>query len=778
MNSSYVSLPMQQDDRYALTILTEAAMQTDTQANYNPSSNNFNTMSNATGNVFLSSNLAKNNCVSTVQDTVYHSRAPPISTSISSSEISNRPTNTSQYRFPPSISNLLGDHTRPHQNMQTLAFNSTERTSQDTFMNHPFQSIYSNSLGILNAEKYDDGRGSIGSHNPNMMNMKGQMQNQIPFGVVEKHGDSSDTKPQSEENEHGQGKKRRKRVRNESPNLDDDDDDEARKKARGRPRVDTKDETAADRRRTQIRMAQRAYRHRKETIISSLERQVQELKGTNEEMNNIFINLYDFAISRGLLQREPEFGQQLQSTTQRFLALAKQSAGDENPRHRDDSPDNTTHESHGEAKHSLTSQNTQHPPPLILLSDEPTTTETINPWGGYTVTKDNSSEEEETQIEFNQNDTEEPRQYEIISRATEDNASFPYDWTSIQQYRVEIHSPTSNYFFQSFYPHAEVPLPTTHSYFELSFARRVHRATMEQGYKLLTMPNPPQQQFEKAFGYCLKYETKEECIARFQRVLNTSSKDSLQNWRYPLVHPGGSGTYYPNQDSDTDNELMPKFRTGFSMGPFPTAFTPLLENISSDMKCTLPGFEGEFFDPNDVEGYLRGHGFDLHPGADYITGQIELEVSSDAHSPGTASTDSIFPPTPRSLVGKALDETNKNAYNLDYINGNLNKEAQASGISQFLTFPSWNASIPRGANPLDLSGPIFDGTAGPNSETSSPKVSTNSKRYTEKRTVTIKVETLIRELIGVACCLGRAPGYRRADMDAAIINAARETGFE
>ncbi|TGO82187.1 hypothetical protein BPOR_0896g00040 [Botrytis porri] len=767
MNSSYAGgLPMQQDDRYALTILT--------QASNNSSSINLNTMSNATGAAFPGSNLAKNNSVSTAQGTVYQTRATPISTSMSSSTISNRPTNTPRYRIPPSISNLVGNHTRPHQEMQALVFNSTEQSSQGTFMNHQFQSTYSNNLGILNAESYDDGRGPIGSHNPNMMSMKRQIENQIPFGMVEKHGD---TKPQSEEREHEQGKKRRKRVRNESPNLDDDDD-EARKKARGRPRVDTKDETAADRRRTQIRMAQRAYRHRKETTISSLEKQVQELKGTNEEMNNIFINLYDFAISRGLLQREPEFGQQLQSSMQRFLALAKQNAGDENQRYEDDSPDNTTHESFDGAKHSFTRQSAQRPPPPVLLSDEPTTAETINTWGGYTVSKDTSSEEEVRQMEYNQNDTEEPRQYEIISRATEENASFPFDLTSIQQYRVEIPSPTSNDFLQGFYPHAPVPLPTTHSYFELSFARRVHRATMEEGYKLLTMPNPPHRLFEKVFGYCLKYETKQECVARFKRVLNTSSKESLQEWRYPLVHLGGSGTYYPNQDPDTDNELMPKFRTGFSMGPFPTAFTPLLENINSDMKCTLPGFEGEFFDSNDVEGYLRGHGFDLHPGADYITGQIELEVSSDVHSPGTSSTDSVFPPTPRSPIGKSLDETNLNAYKLDYIDGNLNKEAQASGLSQFMTFPSWNASIPRGANPFDLSGPIFDGTDGPNSGTSSPKFSANSKRYTEKCTVTIKVETLIRELVGIASCLGRAPGYRRADIDAAIITAARETGIE
>ena len=64
-------------------------------------------------------------------------------------------------------------------------------------------------------------------------------------------------------------------------------------------------------------------------LITSLEKQVQDLRGTNEEMSNIFISLYDYAISKGLLQREPEFGQQLQSTTERFLALAKSTANDE-----------------------------------------------------------------------------------------------------------------------------------------------------------------------------------------------------------------------------------------------------------------------------------------------------------------------------------------------------------------------------------------------------------------------------------------------------------------
>lgn len=49
-----------------------------------------------------------------------------------------------------------------------------------------------------------------------------------------------------------------------------------------------------------------------------------------EQMNSAFIGLYDLAVTKGLLQKEPEFGRHLQSTTQRFLALAKTVSANEN----------------------------------------------------------------------------------------------------------------------------------------------------------------------------------------------------------------------------------------------------------------------------------------------------------------------------------------------------------------------------------------------------------------------------------------------------------------
>ncbi|KAK5171208.1 uncharacterized protein LTR77_004352 [Saxophila tyrrhenica] len=76
---------------------------------------------------------------------------------------------------------------------------------------------------------------------------------------------------------------RKKRGR---PSTSPDGDGDDRK--RGRPRVDKQDESAADRRRTQIRMAQRAYRQRKESTLEELRKRVSELTKTIEVMNNTF----------------------------------------------------------------------------------------------------------------------------------------------------------------------------------------------------------------------------------------------------------------------------------------------------------------------------------------------------------------------------------------------------------------------------------------------------------------------------------------------------------
>ncbi|PBP27272.1 hypothetical protein BUE80_DR001610 [Diplocarpon rosae] len=235
-------------------------------------------------------------------------------------------------------------------------------------------------IGILNAEAYDDGSRHLHLRSANKRS--GKLNQVMPFGlerVTEK------TDGHEDEPERGGG---RKRLVEQTMNAGDVGG-EATKKARGRPKVDKKDGTAADRRRTQIRMAQRAYRHRKETTITSLEQQVQDLRGANEEMSKIFISLFDFAVGKGLLQREPDFGQQLQSATERFLSSTKTSAQEDGQDKQGDEGKRVESEPRRFMERSKLSFKRRQDEESCLA--EPT-----NPWGGYTLLKDDTSEDDMT----------------------------------------------------------------------------------------------------------------------------------------------------------------------------------------------------------------------------------------------------------------------------------------------------------------------------------------------------------------------------------------------
>ncbi|PQE31083.1 bZIP family transcription factor protein [Rutstroemia sp. NJR-2017a WRK4] len=779
MDHSY-NYPHRRQDDYALTILTQAAMQTHTNSHNNNTTDSSSSNSrslNPNSSIPNSDGRSSNSDYSndhhhqTNQNLTTRNRTTGISREPSS--ISNQQNETSHYRIPPSVPNLVGDYTTAqHRAMETLIFNPTH-IPQSAYLSHPFQPTYPSSLGILSAEKYDDGRSSARTHETGQVRMKNPAQSSMPFGMLEKSADD-ETRTTSEEQEHGT--KRKRKSRNEAPSVDDEE--EARKKARGRPRVDTKDETAADRRRTQIRMAQRAYRHRKETTISSLEKQVQDLRGTNEQMNNLFINLYDYAMSRGLLQREPEFGEQLKSTTHQFLTLAKQSANDENSKDDDDPPEEIAQQPREDVEQAPARRGkARRGSPKAPQLKEPVATEVVNPWGGYTVSKDTGPEEEARPNFGQQHIRQRPEDLQVISRATEDNASFLFGSMDVEQYRVQIQSPaldpTIEAFSQALYPIEQLPLPDTHTYYELSFARRVHRATLEKGYRLLTSKNPNKKRFQEVFGFCLFYEDKQAITERFRRSLSRSAKETMSEWRAPFVHIGGAGTYYPNPEND---DLMPKFRTGLSMGPFTPNVVPAQNNIDSGMRSNLDGFEGQWFDPNDLEGYLRGHGFDLPPAADYISAEIDLAALTGASSSPTMNTDAGLPPTPRSPIGRVLSESNQDVFNFDYMNDNSNKgpsDRPNSNIQMFMSFPSWETSS-KDQNSFDSAQSMLGGD---NSGGASPARSAENSRYSEKRIVTISVDVLIEELTSRSVCLGRAPGFRPADVNAAIVSAARKAGF-
>jgi hypothetical protein len=451
-------------------------------------------------------------------------------------------------------------------------------------------------------------------------------------------------------------------------------------------------------------------------------------------MSNVFLNLYDFAVSKGLMQREPEFGQQLKSTLERFTALARATTAE-------DAIHEEGHESGSQEAPKADSESgsrrrNNRTSPKKALKEAPTSRQ-VQPYGGYFTTKDESPVEE-IPMDFGQENFEHRTRsgdLQIITRPTEDNASFPFDFMDLQQYRVELPPPES--YSENMFSQSELPLPNSYNYHELSFARRIQRGAAENAFKLVTLENPPAERFNRVFGFCLLYETKESIKARLENVLGKTTKESLSNWRAPFVHVGGAGTYYPMQDSDITGDLMPKFRTGYSMGPFTPSISQADQAVQ-DMRCNVPGFEGEFFDPNDVEGYLRGRGVDIPPAADFVTAEIDLsalgEVSTpkSTHSATTASTRS--PKTPESPVDKLLLNASSYSYK---VNPDTCREFPFP-----IGYAEWDSDVPvtKESN-ID---PIFTTVVEQNPAGEVVETTANANQNGDKRRVTINVNVLLK----------------------------------
>jgi len=212
-------------DDYALTILTQAAMHTHQTTGSSTSSYDRPASRNVTANDARGTPISNQNDVEHRNNlrgqNVPQSRAPDILSDYNSSVLSAR-------------------------NMDSVVFNPAPHGRQHPYMGAGYHGIgaqisqnYANSMGILNAESYDDGRSAMRARDVVEMRMKAQADRTMPFGIEPPI--NLDTNLRADSDEPDNGRKGKKKHRNDS-----DDDEEARKKARGRPRVDTKDETAAD----------------------------------------------------------------------------------------------------------------------------------------------------------------------------------------------------------------------------------------------------------------------------------------------------------------------------------------------------------------------------------------------------------------------------------------------------------------------------------------------------------------------------------------------------
>lgn len=582
-------------------------------------------------------------------------------------------------------------------------------------------------------------------------------------------------------------------ARKRSDASDEGDEGGGKKRSRGRPRLDTKDETAADRRRTQIRLAQRAYRNRKDTAIDTLKQRVKELEKVNEDMGHEFMSLSHFVLGQGVFQGSPEIAQRLNEATLKFISLQRQateeasantdidagggaSAGDGTVNPADKHSQLAIHQQRGSKKSSSSSTSSND-----VLSTPNTD------WS----TEDNTRSG--APISFQHCNHSSQYLVNPITNHSMKDSSFP-----IGDSQVEVPLFTDPFTQSPFIP---PPMPSSYGAHEQTFGRRLQRTILEAGLRLASMDNPPPDRYMAVFSFCLYFESRREIVNRLSSTLDTTAQETLNHWKFPFTNLGGSGLYFSDSEGNgimpgnvpAGGELpignqglpepfKPSDMTGFSMGPFSREIEFAKDyRVDHRLRMLQPGFEGEFYDADEVEAYLRHHGIVIPANKDFVDAEIQLHVFEEAPPPtawpfGLGKEGFFKQPSP------PTQNTGVLSLSPDFANapGNL-----WPGTQPPTTIPV-EASVMMG-DPHAM--PAMDPHLAPlvpdlSNRTSATQFNQTLASFEEapeapwrdweadttwRRTkVTIDVNQLVTKMTNFAVCLGRSPGVRPRDVHKAV----------
>lgn len=475
------------------------------------------------------------------------------------------------------------------------------------------------------------------------------------------------------------------------------------------------------RRRTQIRLAQRAYRHRKDAAITTLEKRVQELEKANNDISKDFDAFFGTLVSERLLDGAPRALQRLSSIANKIAAAAdKARVSNGNVSASDDDDD----EAPITPPKQLPAQDALQRKASFQQADYPTTfqvpdaAEAPASYSGPLIYVPHSVN------------------YDVVTAAAQQNVDIPF-YSSMESgttadFQKNLTTMPS--------PHHTLHVPYSFAAGEQTFGRRLQRFACETALRLITSTSPSPDRFAAVFGFCMLFETREEIIRRLQAILNTRQDKDLCFWKYPFTNLGGAGTFFPDQSSmrslnsasdssgsssmlvgnqDTQSYAKPQQMTGMSMGPWGPAVQKARDeriDYGSDrrMQMMLVGFEGDFFDPDEVERHLRQLGIYVPPRADFVDAEIDVyELGRHGEAPAVSNG---FVSQPQQALHRSADSTYESSVmNATGSNSNASSASGSTGspCSPSNPFMAEYAGTIYGQPPFSEPGPALVATAAP-----------------------------------------------------------------
>jgi hypothetical protein len=380
-------------------------------------------------------------------------------------------------------------------------------------------------------------------------------------------------------------------------------------------------------------MAQRAYRQRKESTLDELRKRVSDLTTTAECMNQAFDSCRDRLVMAGLSESQLD---DLSETASRFASYMS-NVRNPGELHDENLPEAAApvsvpgHHSSA-AKHS--DEMSLVPKNVPSWIDEATLGHTgrrnqrPDIGMGYTMyMPENFDPLVET---FN------------IPTMAQAVHSRPFDIPS--NTTPQPNGPTLHQ--RSLSMNAELPLPKTYSFHETTLGRRLHRACLEAAYHLLLDPVRKPHTYERVFKLSLLSRDRVRMAAGLKKVLDRGLDDPLDFWEAPLLHIGGAGTHYSTRVRPNGAN---KHRSKYHLGMIGPHMLNLLDDVvqarpATDISVEVEGFEGTWFDPYDVEGYLESKGVVIDPSVSFVEAEItEPSAESSTASSGSSARTSSIP---------------------------------------------------------------------------------------------------------------------------------------
>ena len=187
----------------------------------------------------------------------------------------------------------------------------------------------------------------------------------------------------------------------------------------------------------------------------------------------------------------------------------------------------------------------------------------------------------------------------------------------------------------------------TYSYQESTFARRLHRFSLEQTFFWLTDPSSPPAWIVHVFGLLPCLPDKDSVQRNYRRVLQAGVDESLEVRVLPFYPIGGAGMHYPRKDADGQpvypentrepNRILERAVTAM----FGSDMGDIGEQRKRERQLQMLDLEGEWFDCHDVQGYLEhlGIGLGCASSAAERAPTVQLMLSELMEEPETSALD-------------------------------------------------------------------------------------------------------------------------------------------